>query len=180
MPNVEVVHALPNRVHLRAAGLAHQRDACLRVARKLAEEPAHGRVSVRPQTGSVIVESEDATLDAHEVARRLAGLVDAEVLARPRPFAASRTRLARAIGQAAHEINNDVRSALDDKADLGTLLSMGFAIGGLSEVAVKGTLPVPSWFNLLWWSLRSFMTFNVDTAPSSGAGAPAPENGARG
>ena len=22
-------------------------------------------------------------------------------------------------------------------------------------------MPVPTWFNLLWWSLRSFMTFNI-------------------
>ncbi len=65
------------------------------------------------------------------------------------------------MARAAAGINADVRAALDDRADLGTLLPVFFAVAGIAEVASDGEMPVPTWFNLLWWSLRSFMTFNI-------------------
>ena len=72
-------------------------------------------------------------------------------------------------------INADVRAALDQRADLGTLLPVVFAIAGLVEVGATGKMPVPTWFNLLWWSLRSFMSFNiraVEEEVQDGGGAP--------
>jgi hypothetical protein len=46
------------------------------------------------------------------------------------------------------------------RADLGTILPVIFASAGLAELAITRKMPVPAWFNLLWWSLRAFMTFN--------------------
>jgi hypothetical protein len=43
--------------------------------------------------------------------------------------------------------------------------------GGLVEVAATGKLPAPAWFNLLWWSLRSFMTFNPGAVEEQTRGA---------
>lgn len=70
------------------------------------------------------------------------------------------TKIARAVAHAFSEINADVRASLDHRADLGTLLPVVFFGLGLGEVAVTKKMPAPAWFNLLWWSLRSFMTFN--------------------
>jgi hypothetical protein len=69
--------------------------------------------------------------------------------------------VARAVASAVAGVNADLRAALDDRADLGTILPVIFAALGFAKVASTGKLPRPTWFNLFWWSLRSFMTFNV-------------------
>jgi hypothetical protein len=164
---VQIVHALPRRVHLRAPRLAGQRGALERAAYALASSGGYARVTARPVTGSLIVEDE-RPLDPRDLVRRLepavrdacddAGRRLADVAPEEHP---GPTRVARAVAHAVAGINADVRSALDDRADLGTILPVFFAAAGVTEVASTGTMPVPTWFNLLWWSLRSFMTFNI-------------------
>ena len=165
---VNIAQTLPRRVRFLIPRLAWHREACDRVARAGAHEPGVARVTVRPATGSVIVEGDEGTLDAAALQARLAELVRDERDEHGRPIAELRphdypgpTRVARAVVSAASSINGDVRAALDERADLGTLLPVIFAAAGLAEVGVTGEMPVPSWFNLLWWSLRSFMTFNL-------------------
>jgi hypothetical protein len=163
---VKVCQALPGRVHLLAPRLAWHRGACDRVARALAEPGAFARVRVRVATGSVIVEGD--ALDGPAIAARTEEVVLAERDDDGRPLDSLRpedhpgpTRIARAVVHAVSGLNADVRTALDDRADLGTLLPVFFAAAGLAEAGATGKLPVPTWFNLLWWSLRSFMTFNI-------------------
>ncbi|KYF64870.1 hypothetical protein, partial [Sorangium cellulosum] len=124
-------------------------------------------VTARPATGSVIVERLEGGLDPERLRGRLAELVseargdDGRPLAAPLPDAhPGPTRVARAVAHAFAGINADVREALDYRADLGTLLPVVFATAGLAEVGVTRRMPAPAWFNLLWWSLRWFMTFN--------------------
>ena len=162
-----VRHTLPRRVHLVAPRLCWHRDACARVARALGEM-GYARVSLRPTTGSVIVEDDERPPDAAAILARLGELVRAERDEEGRPLGSLRpeehpgpTRVARAVAHAVAGVNADVRAALDDRADLGTLLPVFFAAAGIAEVASSGKMPVPTWFNLLWWSLRSFMTFNI-------------------
>lgn len=165
---VQIGHALPWRVRLRAPLLAGQRVALERVARALMDAGAGAKITARPATGSLIIEDEERTLDPQVLARRLAALLadarDEEgrrlVDLRPEDHPGP-TRIARAVAHAVAAINADIRAALDDRADLGTILPVFFAVAGVSEVAKTRTLPVPAWFNLLWWSLRSFMTFNI-------------------
>src|SRR5262249_51403578 len=118
--------------------------------------------------GSVIVEDDERPLDVAAILARLRALAMAERDEEGRLLAdlgpddhPGPTRIARAGAHAAAGINTDVRAALDDRADLGTILPVLFASAGLAEVGVSGKLPMPTWFNLLWWSLRSFMTFNL-------------------
>jgi hypothetical protein len=165
---VTVVQALPRRVRLLVPRLAWHRDACERVARALAREGGVSRVTVRPATGSVIVEGDESALDAGALRARLMALARDERDEQGRPLDAlgphdypGPTRVARAVASAVSSINGDVRSTLDERADLGTLLPVVFAVAGLAEVGATGEMPAPSWFNLLWWSLRSFMTFNL-------------------
>jgi hypothetical protein len=163
-----VAHVLPHRVRLRARALVGRREACSRVARALAEGMPCDRVSARPLTGSVVIERADGTVDAEAVARALTALVAAERDPDGRPITEQPaakphrgpTLIAHAMAHAMAEINGDLRDALDGHADLGTLLPVAFGLAGVAEVASTRKLPVPQWFQLLWWSLRSFMTFN--------------------
>jgi hypothetical protein len=165
---VTIRQDLPRRVRLSAPGLSWHRGACARVAEAIAGAGSFARVTVRPATGSVIVEGEGVSREAARLAQRLHELLLDERDDEGRLLAALRpedrpgpTRVARAVVHAAAAINDDVRAALDDRADLGTLLPVLFAAAGVAEVGATCEMPVPTWFNLLWWSLRSFMTFNL-------------------
>jgi hypothetical protein len=166
--NVIVEHRLPRRVRLRASPLVGHPEVGKRVADKfMVSDPTSSRVEIRPSTGSVIVERDDGTLDADKLRDLLQRIVSEEMAEVPssRRFAVPErmpgpTRVANTVARAFSEINGDVRRALDGRADLGTILPVVFFSLGLAEVAATRKLPAPAWFNLLWWSLRSFMTFN--------------------
>jgi Heavy metal associated domain 2 len=183
-PASTVVHQLPRRVRLRASLLVGHREICERIAEKfMRNEATSTRVEIRPSTGSVIVERDDGTLNADELRTLLAQLVTEEMAAVPssRRFPVpdkmpGPTRVANTVARAFVEINGDVRRALDGRADLGTILPVVFFSLGLVEVAATRKLPAPAWFNLLWWSLRSFMTFNP---MATGADVRSSESGPR-
>ena len=167
-PACSVVHALERRVRLRAPALAGHRGACEQVAEALAREPGCDVVSINPTTGSVLIESGEATLDREALRQRVDVLLGEARDEAGQPLSDERpapqpgpTRVARAVAHAVAGINADVRATLDNRADLGTILPVIFVSAGLAEVLVTRKLPVPTWFNLLWWSLRSFMTFNI-------------------
>jgi len=172
----QLIHRLPRRVRLRASALVGHPEVCRRVAELiLMGDPSVDRVEVRPWTGSVIAEREDGTIDAERIRALLARLVAEERdeqghrLTNMRPERMpGPTRVARAVAHAFAEINGDIRAALDHRADLGTLLPVLFFSLGLVEVGVTRKLPAPAWFNLLWWSLRSFMTFNQGAVEQEG------------
>lgn len=188
-PAASLVHALDRRVRLRAPALIGHQGACEAVADALAREPGCEVVTINPRTGSVLVESGEARLDPEALRRRLDALLGeardeaGQPLGEAPPPAPQPgpTRVARAVAHAVAGINADVKAKLDNRADLGTILPVIFASAGLVEVAVTRKMPGPAWFNLLWWSLRSFMTFNIaaveeETRASNGAaGGPAPE-----
>jgi len=163
-----IVHQLPRRVRLRASSLVGHRDVCKRVAEKfMVSHLASSRVEIRHSTGSVIIERDEGTLDAEALRELLQRIVSEEMAGVPssRRFAVPErmpgpTRVANTVAHAFSEINGDVRSALDGHADLGTILPVVFFSLGIVEVAATRKMPAPTWFNLLWWSMRTFMTFN--------------------
>jgi hypothetical protein len=163
---VRVLHCLPWRVHLRAPALVGRRAACERVAERIRGEPGVDEAEVRPSTGSVVLVSRARPLDAGRLAAVVAQAVDAERDEQGRPLRGRHgelhgpTQIAHELAHALAQINAQVRGALDHHADLGTLLPVFFAAGGLAQVIRTRELPAPPWFNLFWWSVRSFMTFN--------------------
>ena len=167
-PLVRVEHALPTRVRLRVARIVGARVASERIARRIADEMRLERVTVRVRTGSILLEDRARKLDPAHLAARVDDLLRSErdddgiPLSQSPPFSRGPTRLAHAVAHAATEINDDVGEMLGHRADLGTLLPIAFATGGLVEVIASRKVPGPTWFNIFWWSLRSFMTFNVD------------------
>lgn len=165
---VLVEHSLPHRVRLRAPLLVGRREICQRIAAAFAAATDVATVAVRPATGSVIASDPACPLDSAALAKKLDELIAAERDEQGRPLALPTpdehpgpTRVARAVAHAVAGVNADVRAALDDHVDLGTILPVFFAAAGVAEAATEKRLPVPTWFNLLWWSLRSFMTFNI-------------------
>lgn len=180
-----VIHQLPGRVRLRAPALVGHPEACERIATKLMAESAADTIRVRPTTGSILVQAEDRPLDADALCRKLRQLVSEEHDDSGRPLIEIEhhpgpTRVARAVAQSFFTINNDIRFALDGRADLASLLPVYFAAGGIAEALSSKKLPGPPWFNLLWWSVRSFMTFNVEAVEEerrNGNAAAAEANG---
>lgn len=167
MPVAKIIHELPWRVRLRAPDLVGHASVCERIAARLAAESSADRVRVQPSTGSVLFEATEHSLDAKALCAKLERLVLEEHDDDGRPIVSHEhhpgpTRVARAVAHSFFRINEGVRHALDDRADLASLLPVFFAAGGVTEVLKSKKLPAPPWFNLLWWSVRSFMTFNVE------------------
>jgi hypothetical protein len=167
-PSVEVVHRLTQRVHLRAPALSLQRAACQRIADRLAREFEGHRIAIRPQTGSVFAQLDAGTVDAEALAERLAALMAQEHDERDHPLLERRgqagrpTDLARAIVTAFRGVNDDVRAALDGKADLAALAPVILAVSSAAQVALGKDMTQVPWFNLLWYSVRTFLSFNED------------------
>lgn len=170
--NVEIVHALGRRLHLLSPSLRDHRAACERVAERLAGEGTFDRVSVRPLTGSIVLERDQGDLDAHAAVQKLREVLEAErndqgepLLSAPRVHDGP-TRLARALVTATRELNEDIATALDRHADLATLGPFALFLAGALHVSVTGQVPAPPWSSLFWYSLRSFLSFNQDAVKS--------------
>jgi hypothetical protein len=165
-PAVQIVHVLRHRAHLRVPALAQHRNACQRVADRLTEQFAGHRVAVRPETGSVIVEVKAGQVDAASLADRLALLIAAEhddeqrSLLEPRPGKGRPSDLARAIASACRGLNADVRAALDGKGDIASIVPVVLAASSAVQVMRLGEIAAVPWYNLLWYSMRSFLSFN--------------------
>jgi hypothetical protein len=168
---VAIAHATRARVRLVAPVLRARRESCERVARAIADELNADRVVVRPVTGSVIVERANAPLDAREVARRLEELVAGEREAagngEMRARTAPGTGVARAIAVSLRALNNDVRETFDDGADLASLVPRALVAASAAQVVWSGNLPAVPWYSLVWYALRSFITFNADAIGES-------------
>jgi hypothetical protein len=160
---VAIAHATRARVRLVAKALRGKREICERVARRFAVAADADRVTVRPLTGSVIVEREASVLDARELARRLEEVLGSEPDVTV-AVGASResTRIARAIAGATRKINDDVYETLGGKADLGSLVPIALVAVSAVQVSVSGKLVAVPWYSLVWYALRSFLTFNKD------------------
>ncbi len=162
---VDVEHQLPWRVRLRSRALVRERAACARVAQRLADEIDFDSISVRPITGSVVIVRATGQLDAEKIRRRLFELVAAERGADGRPLTEERTlgngntRIARAVAEAVRQLNDKMRDALEDEADLQILAPIALAVTSALQPAASGRLSTPPWSQLIWYAFRSFMSF---------------------
>src|SRR5262249_33844504 len=87
---VHVRHVLPQRARLAAPALVDWGAAAGRVAHALADATPFARLTVRPATGSIIVEDDARVLDAPALARLIEGLLRAERGRDGRPLGARR------------------------------------------------------------------------------------------
>ncbi len=173
---LEVVHSLPGRLRLRLSRLRDEPHTGAAVADALAALDGVLDVQVRPFTGSIL-----CTYDAARVGEPQ--LVEAvhtstrHLVARP-PRRSGRERqhgstVGRAVVEAFHELDQEVRQATEDRVDLGTLAALGFLLTGAAEVLTTRTMPAPPWFNLAWWAFRTLTVF--ETEPNGTANEPGAE-----
>jgi hypothetical protein len=154
--------------------LRERRAVCERIADQLAQERERNRVSIRPVTGSIVIQRDVGPIDAVALANRIEEILRGERDDRGEPLRAATkyegpTRLARALVDTVRALNEDIGKALNGEADLGTLGPFALLLSGAVHVAVSGNLPAPPWSSLFWYSLRSFLSFNQDAVKASGA-----------
>jgi hypothetical protein len=172
--HVRIAHAIPGRSRLRIHPAPLDTATAEAVAGRLAAEPGIIDVEVNRLTGSVRCRHHDRLGAPGLLEAVLSALPGSAALcpgqAPPPPaHLPSRSAVARAVAQAFSGVNKEVLAATNGSLDLGTIAALGFAGTGAIEVAVKGNLPAPPWFNLAWWAFRTFITFEAGAAA-----APAP------
>lgn len=163
----EIAHRLPRRIRFRAPLLAFHDEPCRRLAEHLTQSvPAHENVEivrVNVMTGSIIVETENGSLDAETLLARIRAFVEMEMKNMP-ASPPGPTQFAHSVARAFAGLNEDVRGGLRHRADLATLLPIFLGTLALGQIVRTGRLPAPAWFNFCWWSFRAFMTFHKDAA----------------
>jgi hypothetical protein len=154
--DVTVAHHLPQRTRLRVAPPLSPEDAQA-LADALAAVGGVAEVEVNRRTGSILV--------AHGPALDTTALVaSVRAVAGPAPppegerAAEGITGIGREVHRLFVDANRDLRRATDGMLDLGTAATVTLFAAGALEVVATQELPVPPWFNLAWWSFRTFMT----------------------
>jgi hypothetical protein len=166
MRYLHVIHAIPGRTRLRYPALRHLTGECERVADALAAMDGVTEVHVRPYTGSILV-LHDASVSVPALVEAIQRVLDVDhVLKRsesPPPVAVPElSRIARLAARTFRQLDRDMLAASEGSFDLGTLVTMSFlGLGGM-QIASARELVLPPWFQLAWWSYRTFMTNEQD------------------
>ena len=165
-----VVHAVPGRTRLRVRVRAELLSPARaeRLADELTAATGITKVEINRRTGGILV-SHVPTLGAADVAALAYTALSAMSDEAPAPAAGvpGITGIAREVHRMFVEADRDLREATDGMLDLGTATTLTLATAGALEVAVTQKLPVPPWFNLAWWSFRTFMTTIEDKVASA-------------
>jgi hypothetical protein len=171
---VYLVHRGPGRLRLRLRWLRDAPDEATALADRLAALPGAAEVEVRPSTGSVLVRYDPELLDGERVVDEvlratgvdhttLPGHESAEEVRALLNHAAARGRpLGRALVVAARRLNLHVLRLTDGQLSLGMVVSAGLLGTAAAQVVARGEIELPEWYQLLWWSFRSFTTTESD------------------
>lgn len=160
-----LAHSTAGRVRLRLSWLRDLPSDGDRVADGLAVLDGMEEVQVRPYTGSVLCRFDPGRLDEQRILRQAQGLA-ADGSADDGGSSDNRRLLARAVregtgvGHAAAAlfkgIDADLLSATGGRLDLADSAALGLLALGLTKAATSEELPLPSWFDLLWWAYTVF------------------------
>jgi hypothetical protein len=171
---IYVAHSSAGRLRLRLSWLRDVPEEAPPLADRLAALNGMIEAAVRPRTGSVLCQYDPERLDETRIVAAVQRHTQVTVIVHPgeespppEPESASSgaptSSLARAVAQSFTAMNQQVLAATDGRLDLGILTSLGFMTAGAAEVVVTRQLPAPPWFNLAWWAVRTFTTFERDT-----------------
>ena len=167
---IYVAHSSPGRLRLRLSWMRGAAQEAAPLADHLASLNGMIEAAVRPWTGSVLCQYDPDRLDESRIVTAVQRQTRVAVIVRRGeeipPAAlesassdAPASSLARAVAQSFAAINQQVLTVTDGRLDLGILTSLGFMTAGAAEVVVTRQLPAPPWFNLAWWAVRTFTTF---------------------
>jgi hypothetical protein len=171
---VRIAHETEGRTRLRLSWLREEPDTAGDLADHLAALDGIVEVQVRPYTGSVLCTYDATRLNTarivaavrdHTGVERVLGPRDRAPYARPTflgPKHTERGSVARAVAESFREINLDVLEATEGRLDLGTMAAFAALAAGAIEVVATRQMSPPPWFNLAWWAIRTFTTFEAD------------------
>jgi hypothetical protein len=153
-----IAHHLPERTRLllRGHGLAEEDQQRIVVA--LGSIAGVRTVKVNPRTASVLC-THEPSIDPTTLEQAVAAAVTATE-PRPRPGTSA---VARALALLFRDLNREVLDATEGRLDAPTLASLTFLVAGALGLAQKERISPPPWFNLAWWSFRTFVTLEGET-----------------
>ena len=159
-----VVHALPGRVRMRVPLLHDRPTLAEAIAAAVGSVEGVSEVEVRAYTGSVLCTYDPARVGEAGVVRAVrdaAASAGAEANA-----AAERRRLSRiarrgpGVTKAAaglfKGLDADLLRATDGRLDLADTTVLTLLVIAGAKVVTTRTLPLPSWFDLLWYAYNVF------------------------
>lgn len=131
-PELRVAHRMKGRTRLRVAGPPSDRAFWEKVERALSSSPTVRAVSVRPATGSIVVEHDGAIDEALRSAEDLVHLTPSEPA--PGPHGNTATPLEHVAG-AVEDASERMRRATRGDLDLRALAFYGLMGAGLLQIA---------------------------------------------
>jgi hypothetical protein len=182
---IRVAHDSTGRLRLRLSWLHDEPDGAPAIADALVALDGVVEVKVRAYTGSVLVLYDPARVAAGaigEAAARATGVSrvlgereeePAEVRALLERSLAEGDELARTAARAFKEMDVDLLRATGGAVSFGSLLSLGFLGAALSQLFTRGWIALPSWYELAWWSFRSFFTLEEESIETAERGVTA-------
>lgn len=161
---VHLVHATPGRVRLRLPCLHDDPELAQAVADAVAALDGVEEVQVRGWTGSILCRYDPDRLDPESISDAVGTATSAE--AKPGSDHAERRRLARIARQGTgvthaaaalfKGIDADVLRATDGRLDLADAAALGMVAVSVTKIASSPRLPLPSWYDLLWYAYTIF------------------------
>lgn len=190
MQYIEIAHALPGRLRLRLPFLRDRPGEATPLADQMVEVDGVAEVQCRPFTGSLLCSYDPARISEQELIAAVRRLTGVERVFRTGPAMDAReedalllalvaqdgTEIADEAAALFQRLNLDVLRFTEGRLDIGTLAALAFAVAGAVEVGVTKKLPAPPWFNLAWWSFRTFATMEraaIERARRRARGGPA-------
>lgn len=170
--DIRVVHAIPGRIRLKIQKLKNDPASAKEVVARLRKLPGIDRVEVNPVTGSVVVSYGGGTSGSEEITPGLSeafgstlfpGIDPTELrrqLSHRGNGSASPTPLANRIQRFLGGIDHGVGRASRGTIDLRVLVPVALFCAGLAIISTSGTLPVPTWYDLIWASFVTFVALN--------------------
>jgi Heavy metal associated domain 2 len=169
--DIQVVHAIPGRIRLKVAQVRKNPVLASEIQTRLATIHGIRQVEVNPLTGSILMlyEAQDAAApdSLRTLAESLATLFpgfDLNNFAAKQPSstngANSAPSLAGGVASFFGALNSEVKQVTGGNADLRILLPLALFLFGVGGVLMSEKLPLPTWYDLLWFSLGTFFMLN--------------------
>lgn len=173
--SVQVVHASPGRVRLKVAAVKDSPALAEKIRHTLAAVRGVQQVDTNSLTGSVLVTYDAAAFPSPDSLSAMADALGtllpetnvrqtveawfAQVQDGARASPAAAEQIAGALG----ELNARV-GQLTGGVDLKVLLPVTLFVLGVRSLLISKPLPFPTWYDLLWFALGTFVMLNRGVA----------------
>jgi hypothetical protein len=169
--DVRVVHAIPGRIRLKVARVRANPGLASEIRTRLSAVPGIAMVDANPVTGSVLVLYEASMLASpgalQVLVERMTPLFpDLKVssleswLTQPANGTSSESTLTGGLATFFGALNTRVNALTSGGADLKILLPLTLFLLGVRGVLTSEKLILPTWYDLLWFSLGTFFMLN--------------------